>query len=256
MELLVYFIVFLLGCAVGSFLNVVVDRSNEGKSFLKGRSHCDHCRHKLHWFDLIPIVSFLLLSGKCRYCKAKLSFYYPIVEIITGLSFVWISVLYFPSLLTIGYFFFIISCLIVIFFADLKYGIIPFFSVIPAVALAFLWYLFIPGNLPISNYLLSGLGAFLFFFLLFAITKGKGMGFGDVVYAFLMGFLLGFPKIVLGFYTAFIAGALISLFLVWLHKKKLKGSTIPFGPFLVAATVISMFWGDQLIEKALGFLVR
>jgi leader peptidase (prepilin peptidase) / N-methyltransferase len=256
MELLVYFIVFLLGCAVGSFLNVVVDRSNEGKSFVKGRSHCDHCRHKLHWFDLIPIVSFLLLWGKCRYCQATLSLYYPVVEIVTGLAFVLIAVFYSPSLLAMSYFFFIISCLIVIFFVDLKFGIIPFFSVIPAVVLTFIFYLFVPGNIPLSNYLLSGLGAFLFFFLLFAITKGKGMGFGDVVYAFLMGFLLGFPKVVLGFYIAFITGALISLFLVWLHKKKLKGSTIPFGPFLVAATVISMFWGDQLIEKALQFLVR
>ena len=256
MEFIFYFLVFLLGSAVGSFLNVVVDRGSAGQSFLKGRSHCDHCRHALYWFDLIPLFSFFLLSGKCRYCHKKLSFYYPIVEIVTGLAFVLVAVLYFPSLLVMGYFFFIISCLIVIFFADLKYGIIPFFSVLPAVVVTVVWHLLVPGDIAFSNYLLSALGAFLFFFLLFAVTKGRGMGFGDVVYAFLMGFLLGFPNIVLAFYIAFISGAIISLVLVWLQKKKLKGSTIPFGPFLVGATVISLFWGEELIEKILVFLVR
>jgi leader peptidase (prepilin peptidase)/N-methyltransferase len=254
MEALFYSIVFVLGSAVGSFLNVVVDRSNEGKSFLSGRSHCDHCRRKLQWFDLVPIISFLLLSGKCRYCGQKLSYYYPVVEIVTGVAFVLVASLHFFSPLAIGYFFFIMSFLIIIFFADLKYGIIPFSAVLPAVVLTFLWHLFAPGDISMVNHALSALGTFLFFLSLFLITRGKGMGFGDVVYAFFMGFILGFPNIILSLYIAFLTGAFISVFLVILRKKKMKGSTIPFGPFLVLGTVVSLFWGQEVINAIMAFI--
>jgi leader peptidase (prepilin peptidase)/N-methyltransferase len=281
MELLFYFFVFLFGTAIGSFLNVVIDSSNEGKLFENRRSHCDHCHHKLSIGDLVPVVSFLVLGGKCRYCHKAISWYYPIVELVTGLSFLLVAWTVFGHDVssTLGsirylfagvYFSYIIASLTVIFFADLKYGIIPFPAVFSSVLFTFLWYFsvpvlhFQPGDLPLIlfthsylfNYLFSALGSFFFFFLLFVLTKGRGMGFGDVIYAFLMGFLLGYPKIILSFYLAFIVGAIVSLLLVVLQKKKLKGSTIPFGPFLVMGTVVSLFWGNVLIEKILMLLVR
>lgn len=281
MEFLIYFFIFIIGIVIGSFLNVVIDSSNEGKIFEKRRSHCDHCRHTLSIGDLVPVLSFLVLGGRCGYCHKTISWYYPIVELLTGISFVFVAWTIFghESTYAIGtirdlfaaiYFSYIMASLIVIFFADLKYGIIPFPVVFSSVLITFFWYFLLPilhfqsGDLSfmlftqhyLFNYLFSALGSFFFFLLLFILTKGRGMGFGDVIYAFLMGFILGYPKIILSMYLAFIVGATVSLLLVFLQKKKLKGSTIPFGPFLVMGTIVSLFWGDILIEKILVFLVR
>lgn len=262
MPVLVAFFLFILGSAVGSFLNVLVDRSETGESPFEGRSRCDFCKHKLSWYDLIPLISFVALNGKCRYCSKKLSAYYPVVELTAGVLFVLIlfmqtgimnqesGIMDFTSL---TYHLLIISVLIVIFFTDLKYGIIPFSAVAFGVLVS-LAYVLLNTYYLLPNLLLSGLGAFLAFLLLFLATRGRGMGFGDVVYVFLMGIILGFPKIIPGLYVAFITGAIVSLLLIALKKKKLKGDTIPFGPFLVAGTIISLFWGDTLIALILSYL--
>lgn len=276
---LFYFFVFAYGCVIGSFLNVVIDRIPKRESVIKGRSHCDHCNHKLKWYDLIPIASYLALNGKCRNCEKAISFSYPIVELITGLSFLVVVLLilkqnYFYLLdiryfITIDYFLYIISSLIVIFFIDLKYGIIPFTIVLYAVASCILWYVLLPifnfspaeisifdlSNYNYLNYLLSGVGVFLFFLIIFLVSKGRGMGFGDVVFVFLMGFILGFPRIILGLYITFLTGAFVSLLLILIGKKKFKGGTVPFGPFLVFGTVICLFWGNLLIEKIMHYLM-
>lgn len=267
---------FVLGSAVGSFLGVIVDRLDTKEPFWKGRSHCDHCRHNLRALDLIPIISYFTLKRKCRYCHKKLSWFYPLIEFLTGFSYVAVGWVVFSSgqvvtnisyLLLLLYFLFEVSTLIVIFFADLRYGIIPFKAVAAAFIFTILWYLLSPFLLFSlsdsqlfglqTNFLqiiLSALGAGGFFLLLFLLTKGRGMGFGDVVYAFLMGFTLGFPRVFLGLYLAFITGAVISLLLVATKKKQFKGGTIPFGPFLVFGTVISLLWGNFLLNAALRYL--
>jgi leader peptidase (prepilin peptidase) / N-methyltransferase len=279
MSLLFYGFVFAFGCLIGSFLNVIIDRIQTEESVMKGRSHCDHCRHKLNWFDLVPVISFLFLKGKCRYCKKKISKYNPCIEILTGFSFVTVVLLIINLqtyllvdsryLLTIFYFLCIISCLITIFFIDLKFGIIPFTIVFFAIILTIFWHLLLPvfhfssneisflnlNNTSLLNYFLSGLGVFIFFFLIFFFTKGKGMGFGDVVYVFFMGYLIGYPKIILGLYITFLTGAFISLLLILLRKKKFKGGVIPFGPFLVFGTVVSLFWGNIIIEKIINYFL-
>lgn len=281
MDFLVYAYSFVIGTIIGSLLGVVIDRLPKGESLVKSRSHCDHCKHKLAWYDLIPIVSFLLLGGRCRYCGKKLSLFYPLVEILTGLSFAIISLFvygYSPLLfitdlrffVALLYFFSIVASLIVIFFVDMKNGIIPFKVVSFAFILTILWHIvfpylgFRPNELPFialrldywMNYFYSAAGAFLFFLALFAGTKGRGIGFGDVTYVLFMGFLLGFPKIILGLYIAFIVGALVSVILIILGKKKLKKSSIPFGPFLVFGTVVSLFWGQALISQIILFLIK
>lgn len=272
-----YLFIFLLGTIVGSFLGVVADRVANNESIWRGRSHCDHCRHKLAWNDLIPLVSFLMLKRQCRYCHKKLDWNYFIIEVITGVSFVLATYALFQDslaiffglqyILVLLYYFAIISSLIAIAFTDLKYGIIPFKVVAVAVAIAVFWFFLFPGlyitpleatalglQTDILNLIASGFGAALFFFALFYITKGRGLGFGDVVYAFLMGLILGFPKVILALYLAFVTGAIVSLVLILAKKKKFKGGTIPFGPFLVTGTIISLLWGNMIIDYARRFV--
>lgn len=270
---------FFIGLAVGSFLNVLIDRLPKEENVLVGRSYCDHCRHPLAWYDLIPLLSFVLLRGRCRYCQKKISWQYPMVELLTGGMFVLGSLGFLGSLggslISLCYLFFVLCCLIVIFFADLKYGIIPDKVVYPAIAVTFLFRLqgvrlansFTPGSAswrtgvfpwlasghlgggtsPIINYLLAGLGALGFFGALVLLTKGKGMGLGDVKLAFLMGLALGFPEIIVALYFAFLTGALLSAILI-LTKRKKFGQTIPFGPFLSAGTIFSLFYGEKAVS--------
>src|SRR3989344_4261908 len=151
------------------------------------------------------------------------------------------------------YYLFIVSVLIVIFFADLKYGLIPFVVIFPAIILSFLYFILNTQYL-IPNHLYAALGASVFFLLIFLITRGRGMGFGDVVLAFFMGLLLGFPNIIVSLYVAFLTGTIISLILILGGKKKFFGSTIPFGPFLILGTYISLFWGDMIVAFALSYI--
>ena len=267
-----YIEVFLIGLFVGSFLNVLVDRLPRDESVIGGRSHCDKCKKILKLYDLIPLFSFLYLRGKCRYCRTPLSFYYPVVEMTTGALFV--LALKFTSeeslrntsevaegllrggsldFVIAGYYLFIISSLIVIFFTDLKYGIIPDKIIFPAIIISFS-YLILNTQYLILPHILSAVGASLFFLALFLITKGRGMGFGDVKFSFLMGLVLGFPGIAIALYIAFLTGALIGCILIVWKKKKLSGTKIPFGPFLVFGTVIALFFGEGIMQNILQFL--
>ena len=269
---MILMIVFLLGLFIGSFLNVLVDRLPLNENPLVGRSHCDYCRKQLSMIDLVPLFSYIVLNGKCRYCKKKLSFYYPAVELVTGLLFM-VTLLALQANHPIGAIYssgfalelilnlLIVSVLTVIFFTDLKSGIIPFAAVVVGIILGLILHIGFP-NTEIStlNYFFSGIVSFAGFFILYylanLLAKGEGMGFGDVVYVFLMGLLLGFPQILLGLYIAFVSGGLSSLALVILRKKKFKGGTIPFGPFLVIGTLICMFWGNALVGRILSYLLR
>lgn len=254
------FLFFAIGVCVGSFLNVLVDRIPREESVMKGRSHCEKCKKNLEWRDLIPLFSFIFLKGKCRFCKAELSYYYPVVELITGALFV--CVFLFASqenfqfsivqILNIIYYLFIVSSLIVIFFTDLKYGIIPDKIIYPAITVSFL-YLILNTKYLLLPHLLSAVGVFVFFLLLFLLTKGKGMGFGDVKLVFLMGLFLGFPKIIAALYVSFLTGAIVSLILVLGKKKKFFGGIVPFGPFLVFGTVMAWFFGKIILQKILPY---
>ena len=263
---LILFTIFIFGTFVGSFLNVIVDRTNAKEAFLFGRSHCDYCKKQLKVIDLIPVLSFVLLNAKCRYCQKKLNIYYPITEILTGLIFtlsaikafnhVQISEFAISDVFLILLLFYISSVLIIIFFTDMKFGLIPFWAVASGIVVILLIHLFFPiSENSLNNYFLSAIGVFMGFLLIFLITKGHGMGFGDVVYVLFMGLLLGFPLVILGLYIAFLSGALISLILVALKRKKLKGDSIPFGPFLILGTWIAFYWGDIVMEYILAYLL-
>ena len=132
---------FILGLVMGSFLNVVVDRVSKGQSILYPPSHCPHCRHRLAWYDLIPLISYIQLGGKCRYCKEKISLFYPLLELVTGIAFV---IAYYAALSTgilyIVYLLLMTSVFIVVFFTDYKYGLIPFYVVIFGVLISLAYY--------------------------------------------------------------------------------------------------------------------
>lgn len=251
-----YLFLFIIGGVIGSFLGVLADRLSTGRTIVKGRSYCESCKHPLSTFDLIPLFSFLFLKGRCRYCKALIPQSIFIIELKTGLLFAflyYLSTLYSWDLITLVYNLTIVSCFIVIIFADYKYSIIPD-QITFILLLTILLYLFFFDQPHIFASIITAFISFTFFLFLFLITKGKGMGIGDIKLVFVLGLLLGFPKIIPAFYLAFLTGAVVSIILIVWKKKKLRGTTIPFGPFLVLAAFISHLFGNQLIQIALQVL--
>lgn len=227
--------IFIIGLSIGSFLNVLVDRLPNEETIL-GRSHCDYCKKKLDWIDLIPVVSFLLLGARCRRCQKKLSWFYPFIELLTGVIFV-LSYLSNLSYLPI------ICCLIVIFFADLKYHIIP--DSMTAVFTFFSFILIILSGQPFFPHLATAFALAFFIYLFYFFSKGKGMGFGDVKLAFPIGLWLGPILGPAAIYFGFVTGGIFALVLLLLGKKKLK-SKIAFGPFLVIGVVLAIIFQKQI----------
>lgn len=254
-------ILFILGLAIGSFLNVVIYRSIAGESWVWGRSHCEHCEKPIRWYDNIPLLSYFLLRGKCRYCHEPISVSHPVIEFLTGSLFVWWYVG--------GAFFFRLThqpfqyiqpmfwlmvglLLLVIFFADLRYAIIPDEAVFLLTALTFFYrfgltVLHVMRPIDFGLTLAAAAVCSGFFFALWYFTQGRGMGFGDVKFSIPFSLLLGWPNVVVGLFLAFVSGGIYSVILMALGKKTLK-QVIPFGPFLVLATVVTLVYGDKLLE--------
>jgi len=255
--------VFLLGIAIGSFINAVVYRLNVGEDFIFKRSHCPNCGHVLSWKDLIPVFSFLILKGSCRYCQKPISWQYPIIESITGILFLLIFCLL-PAAnpLVIAYTFLITSFLLIIVVYDLKYYLIPDKVIYPAIAISFFVNIFIAFQryyfsdfsrafgLIINGWLASLLASG-FFLAIVLFSKEKWMGWGDVKLAIFMGLILGLPNILVALFVAFLSGAIIGIGLIVLKRKNLK-SEVPFGPFLAAGTFVALVWGERIVGWYLG----
>ena len=241
---------FIFGAVVGSFLNVVVLRLNTGQSVVSGRSKCFTCAKKLKWHELLPIASFVFLRGKCSVCKAKISWQYPVVETITGIIFV---LLFQQPQNIFGFSFLVLifSFLIIIAVYDYRHQIIPNLFVWIFNLLAFAS-LFRNWNLEIGNFdfngLLAGFILFAFFALLWGVSRGRWMGFGDAKLALGIGWLLGITKGIAAITLAFWIGAIAGVLLIYLNKSKygLK-SGIAFGPFMILGTAVSFFWGEKII---------
>ena len=294
---------FILGTILGSFAKALADRSLKNKSFL-GRSYCPKCKHNLGWYDLFPIFSYILLKGKCRYCKKRISIEYLIVEIVMGFL---IAYLFFQSSLVViasparggtwqSLFFnyellkltfglllktFFITILVSVTLTDLRKTLIPDKIIIPSIWIAltslllftiynvgYLYYylnqtpvgkLLLPPHSdyfirhayysaePLIYGILTGAAIAGFFMALIIITRGRGMGGGDVKLGGFMGLILGFPGGVLAVVLGFISGAIVAVGLIFLGKKRF-GENIPFGPFLVAGSLIALFWGTEIIN--------
>ena len=239
------FYIFIIGLCVGSFLNVLIDRLSNDESIL-GRSHCDKCKKQLKSKDLIPVFSYIFLKGKCRFCKKKINARYPVVELLTGTLFLSYFI-FIPQVTVVSQVLelALISALIVIFFADLKYQIIPDQMLILIGILAILMLIQNNPNVTLlMKRLFDSILVSLPIFLIYFFSKGRAMGFGDVKLSFVIGLFFGLWKGLTIFYIAFVLGALVSLFLIFFKKKKIK-SKISFGPFIVIGS-FCVFFIDKL----------
>lgn len=291
-EYIGYFFIFIAGTFIGSFLNVVADRLQTGESILFDRSHCEECKTSLATKDLVPLLSFLLLRGKCRYCRSKLPYYYPFSEILTGLAY--FSIAFYmqlfknPMVMTwviYSYLVFVVSVYIIIFLSDLKYKIIPDKVVLPAIVVVFLFivvniayslivsynslknddfgkYLLEAGLWHNQVYLilkqlgflvLSSFGISMFFLLLIIVTRGRGMGGGDVKLGFLIGLFNGFPLNIVAIFLGFLFGSIFGLLLILAGRKGLK-DTIAFGPYLILGSAVTFVYGSQLYSWYINLL--
>ena len=237
-----------LGLAVGSFLNVCIDRLPRGGSLLRPASHCDKCGYRLMPADMVPLFSYIWLRGRCRICGAAIPRRVPVVEAITGLTFLFLWWHYGPTVrlpLSLLY----SALLLVIFFVDLEHrlvlGVVVYPAIVLALALSPLW----PG-LGLVRALEGGaLGAALIF--LPHLVYPKGMGLGDVQLAAFMGLVTGFPNVVVAFILASLSGGLVAIFLLVARLRKRKDA-IPFCPFLATAIWVTMLWGRPLLDWYLG----
>jgi leader peptidase (prepilin peptidase) / N-methyltransferase len=236
---------FIFGLLFGSFANVLADRLPKGQDVLWGRSHCDYCRKQLRWFELIPLFSYMYLGGRCSRCHKKLSFQYPLVEFICGLGFAGLSYIA-PTPLSLIFLCLVFVSFLVMFVADLKYQILPDSMVILSFVSSVGWLVATDGLEAVMANATSALVTGAFFYMLWKMTRGRGMGFGDVKLSISLGLLLGFPAIIFGLYIAFLTGAIVGVILMIVGRKTLK-SKIAFGPFLLLGSMAAFIWADQLL---------
>lgn len=250
-------IFFVFGLIIGSFLNVVIYRLNTSKSF-GGRSACMSCEMRLSWYELIPIISFFTLRGRCKSCKTKISVQYPLVEFTTGLIFAalflkfqYILSSYAPIIFALSYAYYALmsSLLIVIAVYDLKHKIIPdtlslIFGILAFAGLFFFTssgHIFYP-HMPSILEFLSGILIALPFFLFWFLSSGTWMGLGDAKLAIGLGWLLGISSALSGLVLAFWSGAIIGVALIIYSKGYGMKSEIPFAPYLVFGAFLAFFF--------------
>ena len=232
----------LFGMLIGSFLNVVIYRVPRGENIAFPPSHCPQCGHKIKAWENIPVVSYLFLAGKCSECKNKISIIYPFVESLTGLLF---ALAYYKfSFSPQGYIAAIfITLLICIFFIDLEHYIIPD-SILVALLILSVVKMIIIKEPDFWNGIISTGITFLFFYLIFILSKEK-FGGGDVKFFTLLALFFGWPLINLLIVFASVSGILVGgiLILAGLITKK---DPIPFGPFIVFSSIITLFYGEEI----------
>ncbi|MEK7078245.1 MAG: prepilin peptidase [Patescibacteria group bacterium] len=243
---------FILGLVGGSFVNAVVWRLDKNERIVWARSKCVHCHHTLAAGDLVPLISFLWLNGRCRYCRKNISWQYPAVELAAGLGF-WVitqsglspeNKIWLAGLFLIG---------LVIFVYDLKYTLIPNVFIAVGLVWTLAGILFLEPSRLISG-LSAGVVISVFFLILYLVSKGAWIGGGDIKLGFLMGLWLGWPMAVAALLFSYIIGAIIGLALIAIQKATFK-SQIPFGPFLITGAVAAYVFGSSLLESYFGLFL-
>ncbi|HDZ26023.1 hypothetical protein LCGC14_0518550 [marine sediment metagenome] len=246
-------IITCFGLVWGSFLNVVIYRLPLRMSISKPSSSCPHCEEKIKFYDNIPVLSFLLLRGKCRHCKGKISFRYPLVELLTAASFLLLYSQYSLS------FFFFASCLfacalIALGFIDYYHQILPDEITLPSLLLALIYSLF-RTDLNLRQALIgavAGAGFLLFIYAAYyLLRKQEGLGLGDVTMMLLIGAYLGWRQAFFTLILASFVGALVGIFFI-LYKKKDFQYSLPFGTFLAPAAFAALLWGERIINAYLS----
>ncbi len=242
MLLFLYIIIFLYGLLIGSFLNVCIYRIPRNENIVTTCSHCMHCGTQIKWYDLVPFFSFIILGGKCRKCKTRLSLQYPLVELFNALlycsiflvnGFNFVSIIY--CLMT--------SALLVLSIIDFRtyeipFGINVFIGILGLIRMGLDWTDWV-------NYVLGFCTVSLFLLLLYFLTKGRGIGGGDIKLMAAAGLVLGWKLILL----AFILGCLLGSVLHVIHMKVSKADRVlAFGPYLAMGIFVSMLYGEIFIN--------
>ena len=258
-----YFFIFIFGLAIGSFLNVLIFRLPANKSIL-GFSKCRKCQKRIVWYDNIPILSFLILKGHCRGCKAKISFQYPLVELLTGFLFLISFFVYQENPFFLIYILFLISLLVAIAFIDLKHFVILDNLILAGFLISLFYFLLTTFYLlPVDCHIIScgfknsifGLSFFAGVYLfLFLISKGKWLGFGDVKMALWLGFVFGLKNSVDIFYLTFLIGFIFAIILLAFKKADLK-TEIPLGTIMAGASILFLLSGFSLLDLINGDLI-
>jgi len=234
----------LVGIVIGSFLNVCIDRLPVGGSLLRPASHCPACGHRIASKDLIPVLSYLWLRGRCRYCRATIPRRVLWVELGTGLMFAFLWWWYglSPELGITSFYF---CLLIVILVIDLERGLILNKVVYPAIAIALIIAAFTPNPGIVKAIIGGGLG--LAIMLLIALVYKGGIGWGDVKMGALVGLLTSFPVVLVSLFLAMISGGLVAAVLLLLGVRK-RTEAIPFGPFLSSGAMVTLLWGGSILN--------
>ena len=244
------FFITVMGLLIGSFLNVCIHRIPKKETVIYNPSHCNFCNTKLVFLDLIPLISFILLKGKCRYCGERIKVRYPIVELLTGGIFLitYLSIGF--NLLLVKYLI-LFSVLIAITFIDLEHQIIPNSLAFLIIIWGIIWQVFYPELLLYQALGGAILGGGLL--LLAAIISRGGMGGGDIKLMFAAGFILGIAATALTLFLSFLVGSIIGITLILLRIKGRK-DPIPFGPFLSLGIFIAALWGYEIIKMYLDIM--
>ncbi|OGO23034.1 MAG: hypothetical protein A2Z28_06240 [Chloroflexi bacterium RBG_16_51_9] len=255
MSFLLILIFVLLGLFVGSFLNVCIDRLPRRQSIIAPPSHCPACNQRLGLLDLIPILSYVWLRGRCRYCRSPIPLRLPLVEGITALLFAFIYTLYGKAglWLELGAFLIYACLLIIIFFIDMENQLVLDKVTFPGMAIAFVFSFFLPEPFlrepGVRSALLggatgSGIMA-LIYFIVFLIFRREGLGFGDVKMAALIGLMVGFPLVIEALLLSWISGGLVAAILLAL-KVKGRMDKIPSATFMAVAAMVTLLWGQAI----------
>ncbi len=248
--MLLVFIIFLL---IGSFLNVCIYRIPKGQSISYPPSHCPKCDNSLKVIDLIPILSYLILKGRCKYCKERISRQYPIVELLTAIILTLIYIKFNLSIFFIKYSL-LSLLLIVISFIDYYHKIIPDKLIVLGLLIGISLHILYPNLDELINSAI-GLSIGGGIFLMIAVLTNGAMGGGDIKLMGMLGFMLGWKWILLITLLSFIIGAIISVALMILGLKSRK-DYIPFGPFIAIATFITILYGNNIINFYLNTIIN
>ncbi len=247
-------LIFILGLIVGSFSNVCIYRIPRNESIIYRASHCPKCHSNISPKDNIPLLSYILLKGRCRNCKGKISIQYPIVEFLNGLIYLIIYLIYGLSIQSLIYII-LSSALIIIAFIDLNEQIVPDVISLPGIVIGFIISFFVPYISFINSALgvVVGGGVILIIGLAGSVIfKKEAMGGGDVKLAAMIGAFLGWRYIIISLFLGFFLGALAGIILI-MSKIKNREDAVPFGPFIVLGSFITLLWGEKIITWYIGF---
>lgn len=255
-----YILLGIFGLIVGSFLNVCIFRMPREKSIVAPRSFCPKCRTPIKWYDNVPLFSYIVLLGKCRECKRRIPIQYPLVEIISAVASVFTFYHFQAWTPYLIYYLLLISPLIIVTFIDLPHLIIPDLISIPGifVGAASQFILMHGGWLDIGKDVLLGIvvgGGFLAIvgFSYEWLKKREGLGGGDIKLAAMLGAFFGWKGVIFILLMSSVLGSVVGILFLVIYRKGLKYA-IPYGPFLAAAAIIYLFWGDLILNWYLGLI--